>query len=136
MFWWSACHCLCHGPSYRKKFRPQREKNHNFLKNALIFKRNVIFFFPNINLDITNSFILYWNFGGAVGAQNVPKKSKNYHILSSTFETAPRLVLYINIVVVLTLLMTHFMKYICIKHIRRGKKVSIGKTRLDLRPSV
>ena len=59
-------------------------------------------------------------FGGAVGALNAPKRSKNDQILSPTFETVPRFVLYINFVVVLTLLMTHFMKYICIKHTRRG----------------
>ena len=59
-------------------------------------------------------------FGRGVGAQNAPKKSKNDQILSPTFETVPRFVLYINFVVVLTLLMTHFMKYICIKHISRG----------------
>ena len=36
------------GPSYWKKFRSRREKNHNFRKNAPISKRNVIIFFPNI----------------------------------------------------------------------------------------
>ena len=45
--------------------------------------------------------------------------SKN-EILSPTFDIVPRFVLYINFVVVLTLFMTHFMNYICIKHIRRG----------------
>ena len=36
------------------------------------------------------------------------KKAKNDQILSLTFELVPRFVLYINFVVVLTLIMTHF----------------------------
>ena len=44
----------------------------------------------------------------------------------------PIFVLYINLVIVPTLLMTHFMKYTCIKHIRRGQKVSIGKKKVGI----
>ena len=53
-------------------------------------------------------------------------------MLSPTYEIVPRFVLYINFAVVRTLLMTHFMKYICIKHIRRGEKVSVGKNEVGL----
>ena len=45
---------------------------------------------------------------------------KMRQILSPTFEIVPRFVPYINYVVLLTLLMTHFMNYVGIKHIRRG----------------
>ena len=70
---------ISHGPRYWKKFRPRREKNHNFLHNAPIFKRNVILFLPNINLNMTNSFILFKMFWGDLGAQNAPKKSDPFH---------------------------------------------------------
>ena len=36
-----------------------------------------------------------------MGAQNAPKKSKNYQILSPTFEIVTSFVLYINFVIVL-----------------------------------
>ena len=92
--------------TFNKMLQSLKEMSYFSSQTSTLILPTVLFYFKQL-----------W---GGMGAQNAPKKVKYDQILSPTFEIVPRFVLYINFVVVLTLLMTHFMKYICIKHIRRG----------------
>ena len=98
-----------------------KSSDHGVKKNIHFYLQEMSYFSSQTSTLILPTFFFYFEFFWvAVGAQNAPKRSINDQVLRSTFETVPRFVLYINFVVVLTLLMTHFIKYICIKHIRRG----------------
>ena len=92
--------------AFKEMLRSFKEISHFSSQTSTLILQTILFFFTK-----------FW---GVLGTQNAPKMSKNDQILSPTFEIVPIFVLYINFVVVPTLLMTHFMKYICIKHIRRG----------------
>ena len=92
--------------AFKEMLRSFKEISHFSSQTSTLILPTILFYFKK-----------FW---GVLGAQNAPKKSKNDQIWSPTFEIVPIFGLYINFAVVPTLLMTHFMKYICIKHIRRG----------------
>ena len=79
--------------AFKEMLRSFKEISHFSSQTSTLILQTILFFFKK-----------FW---GVLEAQNAPKKSKNDQILSPTFEIVPIFVLYINFVVVLTLLMTH-----------------------------